>query len=182
MLLSDKIIVIDLEATCWEHNKVPEGMYMEIIEIGICNLIVETGEITDKQSIYVTPEHSEITPFCTNLTGITSELISEKGISFREACQKVAAEYQPQGRVWGSYGEYDRSQFLKQCTAQNIQYPLGLTHLNIKSLLALKLKLKRAKGMEKALNIIKEPLEGRHHSGADDAYNTAKIMRWILNN
>ncbi len=180
MLLSDKVIVIDLEATCWEEKPIPKDKCMDIIEIGICNLVIETGEIIDKQSIYIIPERSEVSQFCTNLTGITSELLKQKGIPFREACQKVMDEYQPFGRVWGSYGEFDRSQLQKQCSEFKVKYPLGLTHLNIKSLLALKLKLKNGKGMERALKIIREPLEGNHHSGADDAYNTAKILRYIL--
>ncbi|HEX8561775.1 MAG TPA: 3'-5' exonuclease [Flavobacterium sp.] len=179
MLKSDKVIVVDLEATCWE-DQVPDGSFMEIIEIGICNFVVDTGEITDKQSIYVIPEKSNITPYCTALTGITKELITEKGISLKKASEKIIEEYSPYGRVWGSYGEFDRSLLQKQCFNQNIEYPFGLTHINIKSLFALKMKLKNGKGMEKALKIIKEPLEGKHHSGADDAYNTAKLLRHIL--
>jgi inhibitor of KinA sporulation pathway (predicted exonuclease) len=36
--------------------------------------------------------------------------------------------------------------------------------------------------MEGALNLLNIPLEGTHHRGVDDAKNTAKILRWILNN
>ena len=39
----DKIIVIDLEATCWEGDP-PPGQESEIIEIGLCILDVATGE------------------------------------------------------------------------------------------------------------------------------------------
>ncbi len=180
MLFTDKIIVIDLEATCWEDKRIPNGAHIDIIEIGICNLVVQTGEIENKQSIYVIPERSEITSFCTTLTGITSGLIQQQGISFREACEKIVAEYEPKGRVWASFGEFDRSQFERQCSDLNVTYPLSKTHLNIKSLLALKMKFKNAKGLTKALKIIKEEFEGSHHCGADDAYNAAKILRHCL--
>ncbi len=69
----DKIIVVDIEATCWE-NKVPEGMESDIIEIGICLLDIHTGEISDNRGIIVRPERSTISPFCTELTTITQEL------------------------------------------------------------------------------------------------------------
>lgn len=37
MNTTDNIIIIDLEATCWE-GKPPQGQESEIIEIGICVL------------------------------------------------------------------------------------------------------------------------------------------------
>jgi len=39
----DKILVIDVEATCWQ-GKNPAGESNEIIEIGICVLETATGE------------------------------------------------------------------------------------------------------------------------------------------
>ena len=50
----DQILVIDLEATCWE-GKAPEGMRSEIIEIGICPLELHTGRRLEKRSILVRP-------------------------------------------------------------------------------------------------------------------------------
>ena len=142
---------------------------------------IKNGEITDKQSIYVLPERSEITPFCTELTGISCDLLNKKGISFSEACKKITNEYQPKGRVWASYGEFDNTQFQEQCNDMKINNPMGFTHINIKSLIALKMKLPKAKGLKKVLPLINESLEGTHHNGADDAYNAAKVVRYILN-
>ncbi|QYS89362.1 hypothetical protein [Flavobacterium davisii] len=48
--LLDKILVVDIEATCWE-GKLPEGMISDIIEIGVCLLDVQTGEISDNREI-----------------------------------------------------------------------------------------------------------------------------------
>jgi len=46
----DKLIVIDIEATCWEGDP-PEGQAAEIIEIGVCVLDVTTGQrVGDKVS------------------------------------------------------------------------------------------------------------------------------------
>ena len=180
MQRTDKIIVIDLEATCWENNTIPEGSKMDIIEIGICNLYIQTGEIKDKRSIYVIPQQSELSAFCTELTGITKEIIQEKGITLTEACKVLEEEYDPKERVWASFGEFDRSFFQKQCLEYKIKYPMGMTHINIKYLFPFKMKFKKAKGLQKALLILKEPFEGKQHNGADDAYNAAKILRYIL--
>jgi inhibitor of KinA sporulation pathway (predicted exonuclease) len=89
-------------------------------------------------------------------------------------------EYDSKGRVWTSFGEFDRSQFELQCGQLNIDFPFGKTHLNIKSLFPLKMKFTKAKGLSKALKILNEDFDGIHHCGADDAYNAAKILRHIL--
>jgi inhibitor of KinA sporulation pathway (predicted exonuclease) len=80
----DKILVVDLEATCW-NGPIPEGMVNEIIEIGVCLLDVNTGEITDNRGIIVKPEHSVVSEFCTELTTITPELVEKEGISLQDA-------------------------------------------------------------------------------------------------
>ena len=68
------INIIDLEATCWK-GPVPEGQVNEIIEIGICQLDVNTGEISKNKGILIQPQRSEVSPFCTELTTITQELL-----------------------------------------------------------------------------------------------------------
>jgi inhibitor of KinA sporulation pathway (predicted exonuclease) len=35
-------------------------------------------------------------------------------------------------------------------------------------------------GLKRALNYMNMDFEGNHHSGADDAYNAARILREIL--
>ena len=49
--MTNKIIIIDLEATCWEGIP-PKGEVSEIIEIGICLLDTLTGEISDNRGIW----------------------------------------------------------------------------------------------------------------------------------
>jgi len=177
----DKIVIIDIEATCWE-GKVPEDMIHDIIEIGICLLDVNTGEISDNRGIMVKPERSVVSPFCTELTTITQEMVDAKGISFKEACNILKKEYLTQSRAWASFGAYDQRQFQKQCQAMDIAYPLGPSHINVKTLFALKRKLGHEQGMAGALALLDIPLEGTHHRGKDDAKNIAKILYWILNN
>lgn len=179
--LLDKIVVVDIEATCWEGRN-PEGMENDIIEIGICLLDVHTGEIEDNRGILVKPERSDISAFCTQLTTITPEMIEENGISFKEALSILKKEFDTQSRAWASFGAYDLKQFQRQCSALGVGYPFGPSHINVKTLFALKNNLGHETGMDGALKFLEIPLEGTHHRGVDDAKNIAKILRNILNN
>jgi inhibitor of KinA sporulation pathway (predicted exonuclease) len=177
--LLDKIAVVDIEATCWNGNA-PEGMVSDIIEIGICLLDVRTGEISDNRGIIVKPERSTVSDFCTELTTLTPAFVEQEGISFKEACAILRKDYQTQSRAWASFGAYDQKQFLRQCGDLGIGYPFGPSHINVKTLFALKNKLGHEVGMDGALKFLKIPLEGTHHRGVDDARNIAKILHEIL--
>ncbi len=172
-------LVVDIESTCWKGNT-PEGMESEIIEVGICLLDIHTGEITDNRGILVKPKRSSISDFCTELTTITQEMVEAEGISFKEALKIIRNEYQAPSRVWASYGAYDMNQFRKQCTDQDRGYPFGATHFNVKSLFAIKHRLKQEVGMATALEMLQLELEGTHHRGVDDARNIAKILQTLI--
>jgi inhibitor of KinA sporulation pathway (predicted exonuclease) len=172
-----KILAIDLEATCWD-GETPSGQRNEIIEIGLTVLDVKTGE-REKHGILVKPKHSEISPFCTQLTTITQEMIDAEGVSFEEA-MKFLKEFKPKHRAWASWGDYDRRQFDRECREKGRSYPFGPTHINVKNLFALKYQLPREIGMDGALGKIGVTLEGTHHRGADDAWNIAGLLAHVL--
>jgi inhibitor of KinA sporulation pathway (predicted exonuclease) len=174
----DHIIVIDVEATCWESSP-PPGQQSEIIEIGVCPLEVASGRRLGRQSILVRPERSSVSEFCTRLTTLTQEQVAG-GISFDEACSLLRRQYLVKERIWASYGDYDRRQFERQCQAYSLPYPFGSRHLNIKSLLAIIHALPLEVGMAEALQLSGLPLEGVHHRGGDDAWNIAAILAAIL--
>lgn len=178
--IADKIIVIDLEATCWGNDVPPEGSRTDILAVGICTLQVETGEITDKTLWYVIPERSEISDFCTELTGITPELIREQGLTLSEVCERIRTLYEPEKRMWAGYGSFDRIQLESQCREMNIPFPMGDTYLNIMPLFCAKQKVPGMRGLRRALRMLNEPFEGVQHNAADDAYNAAKVLRSIL--
>lgn len=177
--LLDKILVIDIEASCWNGNP-PEGMVSDVIEFGLCLLDVHSGEISDNRGILVKPERSEISAFCTELTTITPELIAAEGLSYKEACALIRKEYQGQSRAWASFGAYDLKHIQRQCQEMGVGYPLSPSHINVKTLFALKNGLNHELGMAGALEHLGLPLEGTHHRGVDDARNIAKILRSIL--
>lgn len=181
MKTTDKIIIIDLEATCW-NGAVPVGQVNEIIEIGICELDIETGKISKNHGILVKPTKSQVSTFCTELTTITQDLLDKNGISFPEAIEKLQDEYQADLYTWASYGAYDLNMLKKQCQLRGIKYPMGSHHINVKEWFSEVKGLHKKVGMNGALEILNIPLEGTHHRGIDDAKNIAKILHWCLKN
>ncbi|MCU0498751.1 MAG: exonuclease domain-containing protein [Anaerolineae bacterium] len=176
----DQIVVVDIEATCWENNIRPLGQVSEIIEIGVCLLHTETFDISQKRSIFVQPVISEISPFCTQLTTITPELITEQALPLVAACQILEEAYGSRERLWGSWGMYDRTMFETQCARMDVRYPFSKHHVNIKSLFAKYVNDHERVGMAQALQKIGLELIGTHHRGDDDAYNIARILAHTL--
>ncbi len=174
----EKILVLDLECTCWEKQP-PDGQTQEIIEIGLCMLDTFTLERSQKHSIMVKPERSAVSAFCTQLTTITPEE-ANKGVPFSEALHILTTEFGAAATIWASFGDFDRKQLECQCRDMGFAYPFKQTHLNVKVLSSLMLGLKRPLGMDGTLQKMGLPLEGIHHRGADDAWNIALILKHIL--
>ena len=173
----DRIIVVDIESTCWEDQQISD--LNEIIEIGISPIETKTGSVLEMGDIIVKPERSNVSEYCTKLTTLTQEYV-DSGISFKDACDKLVNEYNSKKYIWASYGYYDKHQFETQCQRENIEYPFVKAHINIKLLFALKYSLRRQVGMDKALRLLGLPLIGIHHRGGDDSRNIANILSKIL--
>ena len=174
----DKILVIDVEATCWEGDP-PIGQSSEIIEIGLCVLDVASGERSAPRAIMVKPQRSTLSEYCIQLTTITPEMLAD-GLTFGEACDLLCEEYCSNLRTWASYGDYDRLQFSNQCEQWGILYPFGSAHINVKNLLALQLGLKQEVGLQHACSLLGLTFEGTIHRGVDDAWNIAAVLERVL--
>lgn len=177
-----KIInIVDIESTCWDKpEEKPANEQNEIIEIGIVALDIQNLQIVAKDSILIKTQFSTVSPFCTKLTTITQDMLDKDGISLKEALELLKSKYKPHLRTWGSYGDYDREEFKKNCERIGEEYVWGRTHLNIKNLLALHKGLKREIGMAEACALLGIKLEGTLHRGLDDAENIAKIYSKII--
>lgn len=174
----DQIVVLDIEATCWEGEP-PKGQENEIIEVGFCLLNPATFERSEKTSVLVRPEKSTVSEFCTRLTTLTQAQV-DTGVTFPEVCALLKKKHDTKNRLWASYGDYDRKQFDKQCRDRGVGNPFGNSHLNVKTLYALLHGLSAEVGMAEALEQQKLPLEGTHHRGHDDAWNIAAILAHLL--
>jgi|ERR1035437_1222928 inhibitor of KinA sporulation pathway (predicted exonuclease) len=178
-----KILVVDLESTCWDTHRgfPPKGQMSEIIEIGVCLLDSNTWERSAKKSILVKPSWSKVSQFCTELTTLTQEQV-DQGVSFPEALQILEQEYDSKSRLWMSWGDYDRKMFENQCRISNLAYPFSDKHINAKQLEADHSGRPHQKklGMVRAMAFHNLNPEGTHHRGDDDAWNIALILSKIL--
>ncbi|WP_116020823.1 3'-5' exonuclease [Thermomonospora umbrina] len=165
--------VVDVEATCWT-GRPPQGQIHEIIEIGLCVVDLDSRERVARHRILVRPERSRVSPFCTELTGLTQEEV-DGGVPFEEACAILERGHHARSRPWASWGDYDRKQFERQCV-EGVDYPFGARHTNAKAAFSLAFGLSRRLGMAGALEHAGLPLEGRHHSGEDDAWNIGALV------
>ncbi len=177
----DKIIVFDLELTCWDSKEEQKDQVSEIIEIGACNLIVETLEIIDKKSYIIKPRNSTISNYCTDLTTITQEQVN-KGIPFIDACNKFRNDFGTKNRVYATWGDGDKFRLQDDCIRNNIPYFFNAQHIDVSTLFLIKTKQKKNINLEKALKMLNLNFEGTQHRACDDAFNTAKILKWILFN
>lgn len=177
------LLVVDIEATCWDTDNPQETS--EIIQVGMCALHNESSDANDFipgviQKLWspdVQAPTSKVSQFCTELTGITQERVNA-GAHFGVVCDYMVEKLGTRELVWASYGDYDRKMFESQCATWGIRYPFSNIHINVKKL-AQHILGKRL-GMAQALQACGLTLEGRHHDGADDAYNIAKLVKHLL--
>lgn len=174
------VLVIDLEATCWE-GKPPKGQENEIIEIGWALLDVKANAVTRNGTVLIKPTKSTVSEFCTSLTTITPELLEAEGVTLAEGFE-VLRNLDAANLSWASYGQYDLNMLKRQAHAFNLHYPLRGTHTNVKTLFKEKNPRHRGSyGMKTAYEAtFKQPIVGTHHRGGDDALNIAKILGQLL--
>ncbi|NUR84325.1 MAG: exonuclease domain-containing protein [Nonomuraea sp.] len=166
--------VVDVEATCWDTQP-PPGQSSEIIEIGLCVVDLAARTRTARHRILVRPARSAVSGFCTELTGLTQDEV-DSGVSFEEACRALAAGHRASVLPRASWGDYDRKQFTLQCARGPVPYPFSGAHVNAKKVFTEAYGLRKRPGMAQALELAGLPLEGRHHSGVDDAWNIGALV------
>lgn len=184
--MNSKIIYcFDLEMCCWDIEDKETGKTIsktgEIIEIGVCRLNLTTGMIDAKKSYYVKPEKDEISEFCVSLTGITQELVDKEGTSLAEALDRIENDLGGKltSRIFFSWGD-DGRWLEDECKSKGIE-PLIIKYFNAKILYMISIRLGN-KRMDFSKALKNEGLEfiGRAHSGADDAYNLARLVQKFI--
>jgi 3'-5' exoribonuclease 1 len=170
------LLVVDLEATCWERrDHRPEEM--ETIEIGA--VLVEPGHLPREFQSFARPARNPtLSDFCRALTTITQAEV-DAAEPFPAAFARFLAWIGDPARVlFASWGEYDQRQFLRDCVRHRVSYPFD-GHWNVKRAAARALGRKPA-GMAETLAVLGLGLEGTHHRGLDDARNVLRIVEAAL--
>ena len=170
------ILVVDLEATCAADGSLPRDE-TEIIEIGAVMADGTTYAVFDEFQAFVRPvRHPRLTPFCTQLTGISQQEVDAAEL-FPAVMNRFAAWFRQHGDVrFFSWGDYDRNQLAHDCAVCGIENPMPVEHRNLKKAFQQKYGLRRGVGMAEALQKAGLTLAGRHHRGIDDARNIARLL------
>lgn len=171
-------LVVDLEATCDEDHAIPREQ-TEIIEIGAVLVDGRTLQPLRELSVLVRPRLHPITPFCTQLTSITREMVANAPL-FPEAIAACARWLGSDKPLLCSWGGYDRDQLRRDASRSGVRLPFGDRHLNLKARFADAMELDREVGVGAALSKVGLRFEGRAHRGIDDARNIARLLPWAL--
>ena len=169
----DRMLVLDVEETCWDGGP-PPGERTEIIQIGIAELLLDgIPGIGRMASFAVRPMASRISPFCTELTGITPKA-ARSGMPLREVVGTVRKEFGGAGKIWAAWGRDDES-LSRDCVAAGIEpLPFG-GFLDLGALWTMLSGSARSVGLQQALGDLGLVFEGTPHRALDDAVNTARV-------
>lgn len=171
---NNKIIFIDLEATCWDGKQNFEDQ--EIIEIGFCSLMNFDYTIKNKQSILVQPKN-DVSEYCSELTGITNEMLKKDGISLNDALYKLKKNVSKYA-IWGGWGDFELKMLKKAYRENNIEFPFSDDYIDFKRLCSFIYGAKSGVSLKTFMNELKGiSFETPQHRALPDAINTAKIFK-----
>lgn len=177
-----KVIIIDLEGTCYENmTRAEQLMKTKIIQIGVSELDLTSGNIKTKN--YFIKCKEKLTDYCVNLTKITDELLQKEGMELARAIKLIKRDFVHKNVYWGAWG--DDNLTLKQACEQNkLEIPFDEElYYNFQDLYSLKTRRNQTVNLDNALKENNIEFTGIRHRADADAENTAKLVyNKILNN
>jgi len=176
----DYLLVLDFEATC---DKNGTDHPQEIIEFPVLKVDTTNFQVRSRFHRYVKPDcHPELSSFCSNLTGIIQDMVDDEA-SLKEVLKDFHLWLGEEGLLDGKFafvtcGDWDLLRML----------PSQLSHLDLpvpdyfKSWINIKTMFADATGvyprnLPHMLAQLKLAHQGRLHSGIDDCYNIASVVR-----
>ena len=172
------INVVDIEATCWSH---PTPKFSEIIEVGITTINMKENKLEDPSSIILKPELNSISRFCTELTSLTQEDVDISSHDLKYVCQLLETGWKSKKYIWASWGDYDRTQFKRECNFKNVAYPFGKRHINVCTIFSLWEGLTKQVSLANAAGRLDFKFVGRQHRADVDSQMVARILLRIFN-
>jgi len=174
-----EIVVLDLEATCWETREEQGSQPQEIIEVGISRLPLVNLEPIREAEIIVKPRWSKVSDFCTGLTTLTQEDV-DKGIDVSEALDMLWKRYGTGSKMVACWGTWDFEHIHRETKSKELQNPIGSLRMDVKSFYSMVKGMTKGVGMMTALDQLGIEHEGTHHRGDDDALNIARVLAKLL--
>ncbi|PKK82831.1 MAG: exonuclease [candidate division Zixibacteria bacterium HGW-Zixibacteria-1] len=175
--VKNKLLIVDLEATCWENK----GLFkeMETIEIGAVLADLNDRDSVREYDVFIRPvRNSILSDFCKNLTSIRQEDVDQA-----ETFPVVFPKFlewagDPDEYTFASWSGYDKWQFQNDCAFHKMEYPFP-THFDIKKFFS-KAHQNRKFGLSRAVRKSGLEFAGTHHRGIDDARNIWRVLRKII--
>lgn len=174
--LSGRLIVFDLEATCWEPEE-PERV--EILEIGAVEIAPASAAQREFAEIVRPVRTPLLSDFCLSLVPIRQE-DADAADPFPVIYRRFV-QWAGDAPFWlGSWGSFDRRQLLAECRRHRLAPPPGLIgHIDLRREFA-RWKQVRPAGLKAALELAGLSCEGRAHRALDDSRNLARLSRILL--
>lgn len=169
-------IIYDLEATCWEGT--PIAKVQETIEVGAVK-VDAYGEILGQFNRFIRPViNPYLSHFCQELTSIDQVQIN-RAAGFIEVIEDFQdwIEIFDEPYLLCSWGSFDRKMLIQDCELHDMDSDwVSEHHINLKRQYQELKRLRRPRGLKRAVE--KEGFEftGIHHRGISDAENLAKIF------
>lgn len=168
-----------------ELNNKKDGTIPKIIQVGVAIGSPLRPENIQSYSWFLDPEES-ITPFITELTGITDEIIQEKSVSHEIVAQEFGELLKvnnvfPNPVTWG---QGDAEELKNEFRARNIDFPFfGRRIIDVKTIyvfLEMVNGRSPAGGLSKSMGRYKIPFNGKSHRADVDAVNTLRFYFYLL--
>jgi inhibitor of KinA sporulation pathway (predicted exonuclease) len=171
-----RAIYIDVEMSFW-GGPPPPGFKQEIIELGAVEMNLLTLQITREWSRFIRPRHWEISPKCTDLTGITKDDI-QHARPFREVFDSLTEKFAPSRALCCTWGN-DPEMIAAACQLHKLKSPLR-NLLDLAQLVKSLFLLTQIPSLGKALDLLGLECEGVPHGALVDARSTAKVHAAVI--
>ena len=173
-----------------ELNNLNNGETPKIIQVGVCVGSPVRPEELKTYSWYINPEEP-ITPFITQLTGITDEIIQEKAVPHQVIAKELGDILTQNqcfcnGVVWGGGGwGNDATELKDEFTQRGIDFPyFGRRVIDVKTIYVFQQMVKGKSlsgGLRKSMISYGLDFVGESHRADVDAKNTLRFFFHFLN-
>ena len=179
----ENFFAIDLELLNKKDGTVPK-----IIQVGVAVSNISTPEDIKTFSWYLNPGEP-ITPFISQLTGITDEIIQGKSVSHQTVAQELGEilkvyNIHSSPIVWGSSNGNDASKLKDEFRERNIDFPFfGYRVLDVKTIFTFNQIINQRtskSGLRKAMLSYGLDFIGTAHNAEFDALNTLRFFFHLL--
>jgi inhibitor of KinA sporulation pathway (predicted exonuclease) len=177
------LLVLDFESTCNDDDNFGP---QEIIEFPVVAFNLDTLKVDYEFHRYVTPViHPILTKFCTELTGITQEMINEQGAPFQQVLDEFHS-WMDTNKLWDTdycfltHGDWDlQTMMVEQCSLIFLkERPQHFSRwINIKDEFINHFNIPKAGTIIEMLHHLGLKFEGKLHSGIDDTRNITRIVK-----